>query len=78
MARHNKLRLVPPLTDPTSSRDSPLEVLHPAGALQIRGPIPEGERIVDLEGALIRVAEICRDRPDVLKIVAGVLFDDLV
>jgi hypothetical protein len=76
MARHNKLRLVPPLTDPTSSSDSPLDLLHPAGALRI--PIPEGERIVDLEGALIRVAEICRDRPDVLKIVAGVLFDDLV
>jgi len=76
MAKRTKLRLV---STPTYVAVSP----HPAGARDgghlagtLRLAPPDRERIVDLEGALIRVAGLCSDRPAVMAIIRGVLFDN--
>ena len=66
MARRTNLRLVPTTT--YVSR-------HPAGALGLR-PEREAERISELEGALVRVAGLCSDRPAVMEIISRILFED--
>jgi hypothetical protein len=38
--------------------------------------VGDTERISDLEGALVRVAGLCSDRPAVMEIISGILFDD--
>ena len=54
--------------------DARQNVGHPAGARKLRGVTDT--RVSDLEDALLRVAELSRDRPAVLKVICGVLYDD--
>ena len=78
MTKRTNLRLV---ISPTTVPVSP----HPAGdrdggylagALRSGPPGRDRERIVELEGALIRIAGLCSDRPAVMALIGGVLFDN--
>jgi len=78
MAKRTNLRLV---MSPTCVAVSPhtaggQDGSHLAGTLRLSPPVRDRERIVDLEGALIRVAGLCSDRPAVMAIIGGVLFGD--
>jgi hypothetical protein len=78
MAKRTNLRLVAP---PTHSSAAPQFLgwragRHPAGALRLSPSVRDRDRIVALEGALIRVAGMCSDLPDALSIISDVLSGD--
>jgi hypothetical protein len=48
--------------------------VHPTGGYAVSGVVHT--RVIDLENALVRVADLCGDRPAVLEVIYDVLCDD--